>query len=96
MSCFVHFCFLLGRFFAAASHTLVTNVASKRLVDWEVSDEMCCDVGDGPIANIRSKKTDTEKVSCCTVFARIKGPSIISPGGGTCDQVKRSLGRTIF
>jgi ornithine decarboxylase len=50
-----------GRFFAAASHVLVTNVASKRLVDREMSDEMCCDVGDGPIANIQSTKTDTEK-----------------------------------
>jgi hypothetical protein len=27
-----------------------------------MSDEMCCDVGDGPIANIQSTKTDTEKV----------------------------------
>ena len=69
---------VVGRFFAAASHTLVTNVCSKRLIDWdpEASDTLCSDVGDRVITRQQSefagKQIDSKKVihhTCMTFFS---------------------------
>ncbi|XP_062506747.1 ornithine decarboxylase-like [Corticium candelabrum] len=48
-----------GRFFAAASHTLVTNVGSKRLINW-TADALCSDVGDGVITIQQSEFAEEE------------------------------------
>ena len=50
---------MVGRFFAAASHTLVTNVGSKRLINW-MADALCSDVGDGVIAIQQSEFAEEE------------------------------------